>query len=292
MSPRPIRTAILLATAITATAASATSTPVAYGYNFSSNSNTSVTGGDNSRTFSTTVGGKTISVTATGWNATKITSGQNSGKYTYSQGWLGRFQGGLGITSDNYDLGGDYNLHQIDNLGVKSNGWYYSTVPSYDFVVLQFDTAVTLGSITRNGYGTLNSSLNGYVTDMDFAWTSLSSMVSAGIYAGLPGVTNVASSCSGNGVCTATSTIYTQSAANEGNASNIWLIGASMNNTDGKVDGFKLGGVSAFYTAPTPPPPPPPPAAVPEPATWAMLILGFGLVGGAMRRRSAGRVLA
>ena len=26
-------------------------------------------------------------------------------------------------------------------------------------------------------------------------------------------------------------------------------------------------------------------AAVPEPATWAMLILGFGLIGGAMRRR-------
>ncbi len=28
-------------------------------------------------------------------------------------------------------------------------------------------------------------------------------------------------------------------------------------------------------------------AAVPEPGTWAMMILGFGLVGGAMRRRSA-----
>ena len=29
-------------------------------------------------------------------------------------------------------------------------------------------------------------------------------------------------------------------------------------------------------------------AAVPEPATWAMMILGFGLVGGAMRRRRGG----
>jgi hypothetical protein len=29
-------------------------------------------------------------------------------------------------------------------------------------------------------------------------------------------------------------------------------------------------------------------AAVPEPATWAMLIAGFGLVGGALRRRNTG----
>ena len=27
--------------------------------------------------------------------------------------------------------------------------------------------------------------------------------------------------------------------------------------------------------------------SVPEPATWAMMILGFGLVGGAMRRRAS-----
>jgi hypothetical protein len=32
--------------------------------------------------------------------------------------------------------------------------------------------------------------------------------------------------------------------------------------------------------------------AVPEPATWAMLILGFGLVGSAMRRRRTGQVRA
>lgn len=31
-------------------------------------------------------------------------------------------------------------------------------------------------------------------------------------------------------------------------------------------------------------------AAVPEPATWAMMITGFGLVGGAMRRRNAGKL--
>jgi PEP-CTERM motif len=34
------------------------------------------------------------------------------------------------------------------------------------------------------------------------------------------------------------------------------------------------------------------PGAVPEPATWAMMLLGFGLVGGAMRRRKSAAQLA
>ncbi|MEO6256998.1 MAG: PEPxxWA-CTERM sorting domain-containing protein, partial [Sphingomicrobium sp.] len=34
-----------------------------------------------------------------------------------------------------------------------------------------------------------------------------------------------------------------------------------------------------------PPPPPPPGPAVPEPATWLMLTIGFGALGGVLRRR-------
>ncbi len=43
------------------------------------------------------------------------------------------------------------------------------------------------------------------------------------------------------------------------------------------------------YTAlgPTPPPPPPSTGVIPEPAAWALMIAGFGLVGGALRRRQA-----
>lgn len=36
-----------------------------------------------------------------------------------------------------------------------------------------------------------------------------------------------------------------------------------------------------------PPPPPPPMPAIPEPATWAMMILGFGAAGSMIRRRRA-----
>ena len=50
------------------------------------------------------------------------------------------------------------------------------------------------------------------------------------------------------------------------------------------LDVFGLDGIS-FNVAPPPPPPPPPVGGVPEPATWAMLIAGFGLTGAASRRR-------
>jgi hypothetical protein len=48
-------------------------------------------------------------------------------------------------------------------------------------------------------------------------------------------------------------------------------------------------GSSGFvmYKTSTPLSPPPPQIAVPEPASWAMMIAGFGLVGASMRRRKA-----
>jgi len=48
-------------------------------------------------------------------------------------------------------------------------------------------------------------------------------------------------------------------------------------------------GIVLYSTHHVTPPPPPPPVdngAVPEPASWAMMIAGFGMVGGALRRRS------
>ena len=46
-----------------------------------------------------------------------------------------------------------------------------------------------------------------------------------------------------------------------------------------------LSGVVLYANGGEPPPPPPPPPPVPEPATWAMMLLGFGGIGYAMRRR-------
>lgn len=59
------------------------------------------------------------------------------------------------------------------------------------------------------------------------------------------------------------------------NVGNVWLIGASFSNPDQYLDGFKLKKLT-YNVAPPP---------VPEPGTWALLILGFGGVGAAMRKR-------
>jgi hypothetical protein len=75
--------------------------------------------------------------------------------------------------------------------------------------------------------------------------------------------------CGGNFPCgTKVADTFKQSTAglyqNEGDTSayvNDWAIGAQYTNYAFRVDG-----------------------AVPEPTTWALMILGFGLVGGAMRR--------
>jgi hypothetical protein len=75
------------------------------------------------------------------------------------------------------------------------------------------------------------------------------------------------------------------------------VIGLEPNGPSGGLPGGGGGGGVIGDPGPgddgdetTPPPPPPPPntevPAVPEPATWATFILGFLLVGAAMRRRS------
>lgn len=73
------------------------------------------------------------------------------------------------------------------------------------------------------------------------------------------------------------------------------------------IDGTFADGAFGFYnysqqqvlyagieetTLPPPPPPPPVGGVVPEPSTWAMLIAGFGLVGGVARRRRHGAAVS
>lgn len=135
--------------------------------------------------------------------------------------------------------------------GDTFNAHVVDNVGSYDFIRLDFSKAVKLTGITLNAF-TVNG---GFSTDSD-AWVSYGSGSLA---------TNW-SSYLANGVSVASGTAFSSTVA-----STTWLIGAARVSTD-RDDGFKIGAVTAV-------------AAVPEPATWAMMILGFGLVGGALRRR-------
>jgi hypothetical protein len=126
---------------------------------------------------------------------------------------------------------------------------------NYDFVMLMFSSAVKLTGITLTGYD-VDGGPSAADTD---AWVSngsgdLTANWAAYINKGVKVDSGYASNFSGAAFST------------------VWLIGASRTTTVGN-DGFKLGAVTAV-------------AAVPEPATWMTMILGFGLMGASLRRRS------
>lgn len=206
----------------------------------------------NARVFSATTGGTTINMRVTGWS---LTSASILGLVQDS--YLGFYNNGLGVTSG--DESGSGATHTSDNQN------------RYDFFVLQFDRAVSLVSGTFTpfslggyldtdatvGFGTTNTAWNSQPALNNQSFSTLSGVFNGGF-----------STLTGNGT---TNTRLLNPAANIGN---IWLVGAAFNNADRRTDAFKFSNLTVSGGT-----------AVPEPATWAMMIMGFGLVGSAMRRR-------
>jgi len=245
-----------------------------------------------------TIGGATMTVSASAWNATKVGS-----TYSFTKAGLEQWSGGLGVTSsvgDNpqrsgCDLG-DCNSHEIDNLGNNAN------TSSIDFVRLDFSDYVVLGGIGQTVYPSLNPAQTAYAYDADFS-------IGRGLYSdaarkilttatdvntGLSGVTNLSTSlftrslnvtsctASNYNSCSQTQTIYTPTQAAYQTASKTWYVAASVLGSyggDSKTDGFKLASLNAYYITKTPHQ-----SAVPEPSTWMTMIVGFGTAGTALRR--------
>lgn len=179
-------------------------------------------------------------------------------------GQLGLWSNGLGIQNSSGD-----DSHTVDNSGWK------------DFLLLSFSSFVELGNATfttnynyNNGnccVGDTDATV-GRATPTGFAWN--------GDLSGLIGQNASVLNSMGLYLSNSSSTNSTQT--RDINPSDLggtlWLVGAAFDNRDGKIDGFKFK--SVHYTRATPPPPP-----IPEPSVWVTMILGFGILGGTMRRR-------
>lgn len=215
----------------------------------------SASAGTGSITFSSTED-SSLKMMVTAWQA-------NQGNGQINAANLELFSGGIGITGTG-DNNGAGNLHQIDN----NNGYT-------DFLLLQFNRAVKLGSADLNlfqmsGVTGLDSDLSWFNAGsvlLPAQWNSTINLAN-GNYTNSPGIwTGVeGTSASGSRSLNVPSTTSSQ----------VWLLGASQTDT-AHNDGFKMAALQV--TTP-----------VPEPATWAMLIVGFGAIGGTLRRRRTGGV--
>jgi PEP-CTERM motif len=177
---------------------------------------------------------------------------------TLQRSFLGQYSTGLGVTNDNEGNGSTSNSHTIDNVGQT------------DFVLLLFNQSVNIASARLTPYD-----VSATVDDND-AYVSYASGALPFTNVPTPVALNNAVFASllahgfnvpGNMV--SPNLTLLNSAGLFGNA---WIIGAARVNPDGNDDGFKLTAINVT-------------AAVPEPSTWAMMLIGFGAIGLATRRR-------
>ena len=206
-----------------------------------------------------------ITVTASAWSIDKtigvpFASHGTASSLNLQKAKLVEYQGGgLGVT-DKYE-NGSAPYHTVDNVG------------AYDFIMLSFSQPVQLlfGALTP-------FSVNG-AADND-SWVSFSDVAPGSTSLTDPKVfanmilhaTEVQGNLNGNQGYVS----YLNPGMNTGYS---WIVGADAFDGRAQNDGFKL----AAFNVQLP---------VPEPATWASMILGLGMIGAALRRRSGAAVLA
>ncbi len=226
--------------------AAAIATPQAASAQTVTFSGSSATDGTDGNIRSFTIGG--LQVQASAWSL------QNG---TLEQAYLGLYSTGLGVTNNDEGDGSSLN-HTADNVGQS------------DFILLMFNQAVNISSARLTPYDVSstpndNDALVAYANYAHpFTGAPTPVALNSALWTALAGTDyNV----SGNMV----SPNWT-SLNSTGYFGNFWVIGAAWPNLDTNDDGFKLTAINV-----TP--------AVPEPGTWAMMLIGFGGVGVALRRR-------
>ena len=241
--------------AATAVVATMTVVPVAAAptvYTFRTVGSSSVNGDYGNAVGFDTMTASTLKMSITAWQSNLVTNAITSA-------YLGAYAGGIGVTGQGDAKGAD-NLHQIDNAGGYT-----------DFVLLEFNRPVTMQSITTNSYGI------GGVVDNDAVWFDAGKAVtptwnSAAALSGYLTAPSLWSDVAAGGSGAVRGTGATA-------ASSKWLVGAAFTPLGDRDDGFKISSITVSDTV----------AAVPEPASWATMIVGFGVAGVAMRRKRGSR---
>lgn len=144
-----------------------------------------------------------------------------------------------------------------EGLGVKNSATDQNSVDNYngvDYVLLQFSRPVSLTSafITSKGYPIFQQPVKDADAVASYGFSAATSVGSIALPIG-PNFTGL------------------RNVATNGETGKFWAIAAG--GVDRTFDAFKIGQITV--------------SAVPEPATWAMMILGMGAVGMAMRSRRA-----
>jgi hypothetical protein len=212
--------------------------------------------------------GEKVSVMVTAW--TRGYSSKDPSVYnTIKQAKLASFgNDGLGIYQDGeIDNPG---FHQIDN----TNGW--------EFLTLQFSRAVNLTGGIFNTFDLAEVDDNGNVVVKDgktvfthdndafIGWGNNTGAWDSNLKLQNYNWDQVSGGLMGSGNTNSDGTAVQKISLTNAMV-NTWMIGASMNGPDSLHDAFKLAQVTV--------------TAVPEPTTWAMMLVGFGMVGAAARYR-------
>jgi PEP-CTERM motif len=209
----------------------------------------------NGRVFKAVTGTSDVKVRVSGWS-------YDGSKVLDSFGGL--YSAGLGVTSAD-DNGGNNGQHTIDNEG------------QWDFIILQFDEIVKLKSARFTPFlitDTAAHQNNSGDTDATIAFGNTATPWTQQLNLNNKPISNLNAIFSSYLASNGGRTTNTRSIYSGSYYGNIWLIGASKSNPDRYYDSFKLANLAVST-----------PAGVPEPGTWAMMILGFAFVGIAMRQR-------
>ncbi len=186
--------------------------------------------------------------TFTGSDGTKVeASAYSLDGSTLEKGFVGQYNG-LGLGVTNSF--GTWLGGGDNDHAIDNSGWT-------DYIVLQFDKVMTVSELALSVFG--DSDLNWGVATTSTPFAGTLNLSSLSIF----GTLGYADSSLGN----------PRSVNTAGLSGNLFIVGASNLRNDSN-DSFKLKSITAT-------------SAVPEPATWGMMIGGFAIAGVAMRRRKS-----